>query len=84
MQGKILIVDPIATNRIMLKVKLASAFFGVLQAGTLAEALEIAGSQAPDLIISAMDLPDGSARWVCSIHLLDGSARWRFPIDLHN
>ncbi len=61
MLGKILIVDAIATNRIVLKVKLASAFYEVLQAGDQAEAILLAQSEAPDLIICAMSLPDGSA-----------------------
>lgn len=61
MQGKILIVDAIATNRIVLKVKLASAFYTVLQAGTASEAAEIAATQAPDLILCALTLPDGTA-----------------------
>lgn len=65
MQGKILIVDPIATHRIMLKVKLASAFYCVLQAGTMAEAQDIAETRAPDLILCAMHLPDGSAAALC-------------------
>lgn len=59
MQGKILIVDAIATNRIVLKVKLASAFYQVLQADTLAQAVEIARAEAPNLIVSALSLPDG-------------------------
>lgn len=61
MQGTILIVDAIATNRIVLKVKLASAFYEVLQAGTMADALEIARDRTPDLILSALCLPDGCA-----------------------
>ena len=65
MQGRILIVDPIATNRIVLKVKLASAFYTVLQTATMAEALELSATQTPDLIISALALPDGSAAELC-------------------
>ena len=57
MLGKILIVDAIATNRIVLKVKLASAFYDVLQAGSPAQALALARQQAPDLILCAMSLP---------------------------
>lgn len=58
MQGKILIVDPISTNRIVLKVKLASAFYEVIQASTADEACVVALRHAPDLVISAMALPD--------------------------
>lgn len=61
MQGKILIVDAIATNRIVLKVKLVTAFYGVIQATTMAQAVEIASTQSPDLIITALSLPDGTA-----------------------
>jgi two-component system cell cycle response regulator len=57
--GKILIVDAIATNRIVLKVKLASAFYEVLQAGSVAQAVSSARQNAPDLVISAMSLPEG-------------------------
>ena len=61
MQGKVLIVDTIATNRIVLKVKLASAYYEVVQAGSLADAMKLAISDPPDLIISALKLPDGDA-----------------------
>lgn len=58
MSGKILIIDPVATNRIVLKVKLSAAFYQVIQAGTGAEALALAAAQAPDLVLSASELPD--------------------------
>lgn len=61
MQGKILIVDAIATNRIVLKVKLVTAFYEVIQATTMSEAVELACTQSPDLIITAVCLPDGDA-----------------------
>lgn len=66
MQGKILIVDAISTNRIVLKVKLASAFYEVLQASTADEACVAALRHTPDLIISAMALPDGDAGALCT------------------
>ena len=61
MQGRILIVDAIATNRIVLKVKLITAFYEVVQATTMSEALDLARTQVPDLIITALSLPDGDA-----------------------
>ena len=76
MQGKILIVDAIATNRIVLKVKLASAFYQVLQAASLAEALGMAHRDAPDLIITALTLPDGDAAALCA-------AMKRSPVSEH-
>jgi len=64
-QGKILIVDAISTNRIVLKVKLASAFYEVIQAATADEACVAALRHTPDLIISAMALPDCDAAGLC-------------------
>jgi two-component system cell cycle response regulator len=64
-QGKILIVDAISTNRIVLKVKLASAFYEVIQAATSEEACVAALRHAPDLIISSMTLPGGDAADLC-------------------
>lgn len=67
MQGKILIVDAIATNRIMLKVKLTSVFYQVVQASTVAAAAQLAREHAPELVISALFLPDGDAAELCGI-----------------
>lgn len=67
MQGKILIVDAIATNRIVLKVKLASAFYQVVQASCVAEAAVLAREHNPELIISAVALPDGGAGTLCTM-----------------
>lgn len=66
MQGIVLIVDPIATNRIVLKIKLASAFYDVRQATCVSEALELAQHERPDLVITAFDLPDADAAALCS------------------
>lgn len=66
MQGRILIVDAIATNRIMLKVKLAGAFYSVEQAASVTEAVIAARASPPDLIISALELPDGGAAEICT------------------
>jgi two-component system cell cycle response regulator len=38
MHSKILIIDPIAINRIVLKVKLSAAYYTVIQVTTIAEA----------------------------------------------
>ena len=67
MQGKILIIDGISTNRIVLKVKLTAAFYDVLQAGTMAEALDMIRAERPDIVVAARDLPDGSAAQLCTI-----------------
>ena len=61
MLGKILIVDQIAINRIALRAKLGAAQFDVSQASTIEEALKVARESKPDLILTDVDLPDGSA-----------------------
>jgi two-component system cell cycle response regulator len=66
-QGKILVVDAIATNRIMLKVKLGTAFYTVLQASSLTEALDVARDKLPNLVISALSLPDGHVGDLCTL-----------------
>lgn len=65
MAGKILIVDNVATNRIVLKVKLASAYYDTLQAATGQEALRIAHEERPDLILLDTALPDMAGHDVC-------------------
>ncbi len=65
MQGKILIVDAIATNRIVLKIKLSSSFYDVVQATSVAEALDLAKLHSPDLVITAATLPDADAGALC-------------------
>lgn len=58
MSGKILIVDELATNRIVLKVKLSAAFYDVFQARSGAEALKMAARHKPDLVLASTDLSD--------------------------
>lgn len=61
MQGTILIVDAVATNRITLKVKLAAAFYQIVQADGIDGALESVRRHRPDLVICALHLPGGGA-----------------------
>ncbi len=65
MAGRILIADDVTTNRIALNVKLSAAFYEVLQAGSGAEAIAMAGHERPDLILLALDLPDMNAIETC-------------------
>ncbi|WP_324753681.1 diguanylate cyclase [Roseovarius sp. Pro17] len=58
MSGKILIVDAVATNRIVLKVKLSAAHFEVHQASSGGGAMAIARDLRPDLIIVGAALTD--------------------------
>lgn len=60
-QGTILILDGAVTNRIMLKVQLSSAYYHVVQTDRLDGALSLAQRTRPDLIVTAMTLPDGDA-----------------------
>ncbi|MFD2173839.1 diguanylate cyclase [Rhodobacter lacus] len=65
MAGKVLIVDDVATNRIVLKVKLAGARYETIQAGTGAEALRLVAQESPDLVLLDVQLPDMSGLDVC-------------------
>jgi len=65
MSGKILIVDDLAINRIILKVKLTAACHESLQAADGMSALDLARSEKPKLILLDMMLPDISGIEVC-------------------
>ncbi len=58
MTGRILIVDDVATNRIVLKVKLEAVFYTALLASSGVQALQIARSERPDLILLDLMLTD--------------------------
>ncbi len=58
MTGRILIVDDVATNRIVLKVKLEAVFYTALLAASGAQALQMAVTEQPDLILLDLTLPD--------------------------
>ena len=65
MTGRILIVDDVATNRIVMKVKLAEACYAVEQADNGTAALQAARENSPDLIILDVLMPDMSGLEVC-------------------
>lgn len=65
MSGRVLIVDDLATNRIILKVKLNAAYHETLQASSGAQALMIARAELPKMILLDMMLPDISGIEVC-------------------
>lgn len=58
MSGKILIVDDVATNRIVYKVKLGAACYVPILASDGATCLALAMSDKPDLILLDLVLPD--------------------------
>lgn len=66
MAGRILIADDVATNRIVLKVKLATAFYDVIHADSGQQAITIAQSQAPDLIILDSELSKQDGLETCT------------------
>ena len=65
MTGRILIVDDVATNRIVMKVKLGTACYSVDQATGGAEALRMALAAPPDLILLDIVMPDLDGLEVC-------------------
>ncbi|WP_456386877.1 diguanylate cyclase [Profundibacter sp.] len=65
MAGRILIVDDVATNRIVLKVKLMAACYEVLQASGGADAIASARIDQPDLILLDQMMPDMDGIAVC-------------------
>ncbi|NRB19072.1 MAG: diguanylate cyclase [Rhodobacteraceae bacterium] len=73
MQGTILIIDGVATNRIMLKVQLSAAYYRVVQTDSVANALSVAQRCCPDLVLTAMTLPDGGAADVAAALAADPS-----------
>lgn len=75
MPGKILIVDDVSANRIVLKVKLAAARYESVQAARGAEAIEIALSAQPDLILLDVVLPDMDGIAVCRALKSDPATR---------
>ena len=75
MQGTILILDGVATNRIMLKVQLSSAYYRVVQSEGLDGLLSLIRRSQPDLIVTAMTLPDGDATAIREILAADVTLR---------
>ncbi|MEL7258557.1 MAG: diguanylate cyclase [Pseudomonadota bacterium] len=73
MSGDILIVDSITSNRIVLKVKLSSAFYSVLQAASAQEALAICATEMPDLVLVTSELTDmGFGAFNNQLHAIPG------------
>ncbi|MDT8327750.1 MAG: diguanylate cyclase [Roseovarius sp.] len=75
MSDKILIVDDLATNRIVLKVKLSAAHYEVVQASSATEALATAASMRPDLILANAQLSGiGAAAFVTALRQIKALA----------
>ncbi|MFU8865162.1 MAG: diguanylate cyclase [Rhodobacterales bacterium] len=65
MPGRILIVDDIATNRILLRVRLSAAYYDVVQASTATEALSMLARHSPDLVLLSARLGDCDTLALC-------------------
>ncbi len=65
MPGNVLIVDDVATNRIILRVKLSAAFYQVTQVRSGREALAHLRRHQPDLVFIASQLPDMAGLELC-------------------
>jgi two-component system, cell cycle response regulator len=65
MPGRILIVDDVPTNRILLRVRLAACFYEVTQAATGAEALEMLMRHPPDLVLLSARMGDCDSLTLC-------------------
>lgn len=79
MPGKLLIIDSIATNRIVLKVRLSTAFYEVFQASSAVEAKKVISQTMPDLILLNGQLSDCDPLQFCS-ELRNNSTTAHLPI----
>lgn len=67
MSGRVLVVDDVPTNRLLLRAKLSSAYYDVVVAENGTKALELARSEQPDMIMLDVMMPDIDGFTVCSI-----------------
>ncbi len=67
MPGRILIVDDTASNRLILRAKLSSAYYDVLLAENGTQALEMARREQPDMILLDVMMPDLDGHQVCKL-----------------
>lgn len=61
MNGTVLVLDGIATSRIMLKVQLSAAYYHVVQSEDMTGLIPLVRRSQPDLIIASMSIPGGGA-----------------------
>jgi two-component system cell cycle response regulator len=66
MSGRVLVVDDVATNRLLLRAKLSSAYYDVVVAENGKQALEMARSEQPDMIMLDVMMPDIDGFAVCA------------------
>jgi len=58
MPGNILLLDPIATNRILMRVRLTAGYFSVTPCATAREAFDLLAQQSFSAVLCAAQLPD--------------------------
>jgi two-component system cell cycle response regulator len=66
MSGRVLVVDDVPTNRLLLRAKLSSAYYDVVVAENGVQALEMARAEQPDMIMLDVMMPDMDGFAVCS------------------
>ena len=67
MSGRVLVVDDVATNRLLLRAKLSSAYYDVVVAENGTQALELARSEQPDMVMLDVLMPDMDGFEVCAV-----------------
>lgn len=75
MSGRILVVDDVATNRVVLRAKLAEAFYDVLQAEDGETALAVARRDRPDIVLLDAVMPGLDGFAVCARLKADPATR---------
>ena len=66
MSGRVLVVDDVATNRLLLRAKLSSAYYDVVVAENGQQALDMARSEQPDMVMLDVMMPDIDGFAVCA------------------
>ena len=67
MSGRVLVVDDVATNRLLLRAKLSSAYYDVVVAENGTQALEMARREQPDMVMLDVMMPDMDGFEVCAV-----------------
>ena len=75
MSGRVLVVDDVATNRLLLRAKLSSAYYDVVVAENGTQALELARSEQPDMVMLDVMMPDMDGFEVCAVLKSQGRDR---------
>ena len=79
MSGRVLVVDDVATNRLLLRAKLSSAYYDVVVAENGTQALEMARSEQPDMVMLDVMMPDMDGFAVCAA-LKSGEETAHIPV----